>query len=73
MRNHFPAFLFHEWEPVGTNVREEPAFDEYGAQIVGVIRPKTDILYRCECGAVKVRIVTGRWTLAQVRNEESAA
>ena len=59
--------MFHEWKPIAVQTRFQPFRDLQTGEIikdVGTI--KTDVLYRCTCGKLKVRAIRGEWTLQQV-------
>lgn len=63
----------HKWVPVAARNRDEPVGTEStrftGEFVKGISTPKTDILYRCECGAVKSDDIHGTWTLKQIQGE----
>ena len=66
--HHWWMFFFHDWEAVAVRDRFQPFRDGLSGEIrkdVGSV--KTDILYRCACGKVKVKSVRGAWKLEEVR------
>jgi hypothetical protein len=70
--NHAQWMIFsHEWRIVAVYNRDELVADNDGWVIEDekgerVTRPKTDILYYCECGKVKTITIQGKWTLEQI-------
>jgi hypothetical protein len=60
-------FHWHKWIVITAKHRDEPVPDELtrytGKFIDGVARPKTDILYRCDCGQVKSESIHGKWEI----------
>ena len=72
------CFFFHDWKPVAANTRQCPVYKGEFGEVTGELQEsvfisRTDILYKCvKCSEVKQKVVNGRWTLKQVRGEESA-
>jgi len=71
MSDHFWwMFCFHDWKAKQVYTRHEPCANQGWAGEVkileGVRYAKTDILYACACGKVKVVTVRGTWKLEEI-------
>lgn len=61
----------HKWEVIAARQRSQPVADDLtrvpGRFVVDVVTPKTDVLWRCACGAVRSDDLHGYWTLEQLQ------